>query len=368
MNATGPPVNANAALAKRRRGNQKLAIVEYQLVPFLSNVTGSIFWWAEQKNGSSPKRLKNRRRRDEPQGNHRRESIADFVRSRGHKLIRAGDNFVSRGCPQAQHKRGHCPVTIDVAKQLFHCNDCGIGGTVVDWLAKEKGISVADALRELGGKNDQEPRRKIVCAYDYVDESGKLLSQACRYQPKDFRQRRPDGKGGWIWNLDGVRRVLYRLPELIKAQTVCIPEVEKDCDSLANLGFPATTNPGGALKWRDEYSETLRGKDVVLFRDAGEKGREHDEQRIASLTRKAKSIKQVTLPDGFHDVSDFIESLPTEAAKRAAIEQLIADTPVVPPKESVGQDDSEWATDLSSFTSLDEAKFRRRWKMPHTTD
>ena len=62
-------------------------------------------------------------------------------------------------------------------------------------------------------------------------------------------------------------------------------------------------------------------------------------------------------PDGFHDVTDFIESLPTKEVKRFAIEKLIADTPVEPPAESVGQDDSEWATDLSSFTSLDEAKF-----------
>jgi len=36
-----------------RRGepgrHQKLAIVEYGLFSFLSNVTGGIFWWAEQR-------------------------------------------------------------------------------------------------------------------------------------------------------------------------------------------------------------------------------------------------------------------------------------------------------------------------------
>jgi hypothetical protein len=33
--------------------------------------------------------------------------IADFVRNRGHELKRAGDNFVTGGCPVTQHKSGH---------------------------------------------------------------------------------------------------------------------------------------------------------------------------------------------------------------------------------------------------------------------
>jgi hypothetical protein len=58
-------------------------------------------------------------------------------------------------------------------------------------------------------------KREIVATYDYVDESGHLLFQTLRYVPKDFKQRRPDSQGGWVWDLKGVRRVLYRLPELL---------------------------------------------------------------------------------------------------------------------------------------------------------
>jgi hypothetical protein len=58
-------------------------------------------------------------------------------------------------------------------------------------------------------------RTAEIDAYDYVGEAGELLYQVVRYEPKDFRQRRPDGKGGWISNLDGIQRVLYRLPEVI---------------------------------------------------------------------------------------------------------------------------------------------------------
>ena len=128
-----------------------------------------------------------------------------------------------------------------------------------------------------------------------------MIFQCVRFKPKDFWQRRPDGKGGWINNLQGVRRVLYRLPEVIAASTVCVAEGEKDCDNLAKLGFVATTNPLGAGKWRDEYSETLRGKDVIVFGDVGDndgQGEKHTEHVIESLTGKAKSIKHVALPDG----------------------------------------------------------------------
>ncbi len=58
---------------------------------------------------------------------------------------------------------------------------------------------------------------RIVATYRYTDESGNLLFQVVRNEPKDFRQHRPNGNGGWIWILEGVRRVLYRLPEVITA-------------------------------------------------------------------------------------------------------------------------------------------------------
>lgn len=56
--------------------------------------------------------------------------------------------------------------------------------------------------------------RREVAAYTYTDETGATLFQGVRFEPKGFAQRRPDGAGGWIWNLQGTRRVIYRLREI----------------------------------------------------------------------------------------------------------------------------------------------------------
>ena len=203
-------------------------------------------------------------------------------------------------------------------------HDCKIGGTVIDWVMQEKGCDAAEAMQLLGG--GRNGHREPVNVYDYTDEHGKLLYQVVRFEPKDFRQRKPDGKGGWIYNMHGVERVLYRLPEVIEVQDVCVTEREKDADNLAKLGFVSTTNCGGKKQWRDDYSETLRGKNVVIFGDNDKGGREHVEQVIASLTGIARSIKRVKLPEGFKDVSDYIAAQPKGAAKNA-ITKLIQETP-----------------------------------------
>jgi 5S rRNA maturation endonuclease (ribonuclease M5) len=149
-------------------------------------------------------------------------------------------------------------------------------------------------LSELFSDKGTAPR--IVAEYPYTDENGNLLYQVVRFEPKSFRQRRPDGIGGWEWNLNGTRRVLYRLPEVLAAKSVLVCEGEKDCETAQALGLVATCNPGGAGKWREEYSESLRGKRVVVIADADEPGRKHAQQVAASLSGKATSVKVLEFP------------------------------------------------------------------------
>ena len=163
--------------------------------------------------------------------------------------------------------------------------------------------------------NGNGPNGSVITdTYDYTDADGKLLYQVVRYDPKDFKQRRPDGKGDWIWNLNGIKPVLYHLPDVIRAiaegHTIYIVEGEKDADNLIKLKLASTTNSGGAEKWKPEYSVIMTDASVVLIPDNDAAGQRHAAKVADSLHGKTKSIKIVELPDkdGYHvkDVSDWL--------------------------------------------------------------
>src|SRR5262245_3843677 len=103
----------------------------------------------------------------------------------------------------------HPSFSADLDKGVWYDHARNEGGGIKEFKAR---------LGLNGTGQHQSPR--IVATYDYRDESGTLLFQVVRYEPKDFRSRRPDGTGGWVWNLNGVRRILYRLPEILNVETV----------------------------------------------------------------------------------------------------------------------------------------------------
>ncbi|MBU0456505.1 MAG: hypothetical protein KKA99_07010, partial [Gammaproteobacteria bacterium] len=197
------------------------------------------------------------------------------------------------------HDDFHPSLSIDLKTGLFHCFGCAKEGSVFDFYMAKHGKDFKEAMNALAGFTGflSKPQRRIVKTYNYKDESGNLLYQAVRYEPKDFTQRRPDGKGGWIWNLEGVRRIPYNLPDVIKAQEVFIVEGEKDADNLNAIDLIATTCPGGANKWRKEYNEYFKGKKVVVIPDNDEPGRKHALDVANNLKKVAKSVKVVELPD-----------------------------------------------------------------------
>jgi putative DNA primase/helicase len=171
-----------------------------------------------------------------------------------------------------------------------------------------------------------QPRGAIVAEYSYYDASGRLAYQTVRFKPKDFTQRRPNGKGGWTYNLQNVTRILYHLPELLKNRNVLvfIVEGEKDADNLARLGFLATTNVGGAGNWQTSCNRYLRGRHVVLLPDNDEAGREHAKKVIASLTGTAASIRTIELdvPEK-GDVSDWLAAGGTPEQLESLIPPLL---------------------------------------------
>jgi hypothetical protein len=140
--------------------------------------------------------------------------------------------------------------------------------------------------------------RREIAAYDYRDEAGELLYQVVRYEPKTFRQRRPDGNSGWVPTIRDVRQVPYRLPELLAAAQslpVFIVEGEKDVETLRSRDFVATCNSGGAKNWTATHAEHLRGRDVILVPDNDDVGREHMRLVAQSLEGIARSVRLLDL-------------------------------------------------------------------------
>jgi hypothetical protein len=235
-------------------------------------------------------------------------------------------------------RAGPCPVcggtdrfSINTEKQLWNCRGCGKGGDVIDLVQHIDGSDFTAACTMLAGERPQakpngngkdhaaaEPEKIAIAKFRYDDEAGNLLFAVTRaeYQNADgsfvtkdgkrkktFHQRRPDPDrpGKWVWNVDGVPIVPYRLPELIEAvgngHFVVIVEGEAKVDLLRSWNVPATCNAGGAGKWKPEHSAFLQGADVVILPDNDQPGRKHRDVVGASLQGIAASIRVLDLPN-----------------------------------------------------------------------
>jgi 5S rRNA maturation endonuclease (ribonuclease M5) len=239
----------------------------------------------------------------------------------------------------------HCPVHDDHNPSLeLKDGDkgvvmiCRVGcnqDRVVDLVCTQAGITRADLFYEPQCTQDA---LHIVETYDYVDAQGTLRFQSVRSEPKAFRQRRPDGYGGWLWNLDNVELVLYRLSEVLEAvkagRTIYIPEGEKDVETLRTLGLTGTCNAMGAGKWRDAYNVALQGAHVVLLPDNDTPGRNHAQQVAQALYGVAASIKLLELsglPEK-GDVSDWVAAGGTREQLEARVTATPTWTPSAPAK------------------------------------
>ena len=152
----------------------------------------------------------------------------------------------------------------------------------------------------------EKVKGEIEKIYSYTNALGREVFQVVRYKPKDFRQRHKDQDGEWKWDMKGVERVMYNLPNVINSKNVVITAGEKDADNLIKEGYVATTNVGGEKNWLDAYADTFVGKDVIICGDNDETGREYVQEVFDSISGKAKTVKVVNLPENIKDVSDFI--------------------------------------------------------------
>jgi hypothetical protein len=221
-------------------------------------------------------------------------------------FCRAGTAYKAR-CPSRKHKNGdqHPSLSIDRTADgtiLLYCHHC----RDVDPILEALGLRKRDLFPISAPYRDQG---QIVGVFDYRSATGSLLYQSVRFEKpasghskpgKTFRQRKPDGSGGWAWTTKDVTLVPYNLPALIEADPsvpVLVLEGEGKVNAATTAGFLATCNVAGAGKWRDSYSEVLRGRHCIVLPDNDEAGKKHATEVVASLKGKAASVSILHLPD-----------------------------------------------------------------------
>jgi putative DNA primase/helicase len=232
-------------------------------------------------------------------------------------------------CPAHDDRNPSLSITNGDKGVLVCCH----AGCTTDDVVAALGLTMADLFDETRSNGRQA--RQVQDTYDYTDEAGNLLFQTVRYVPKDFRQRRPDGRGDWLWNLVGARRVLYRLPDVIAAvaagDQVWVVEGEKDVDALVAAGAVATCNPMGAdsgtgNKWLPEHTATLAGADVVVVADRDAQGRRHARYVASQLEQAGCTVHVAEAAEG------------KDASTHLAVGLGIADFVLLDPDEP-GDDD-----------------------------
>lgn len=280
--------------------------------------------------------------------------VERYIRVRLPNMKKSGGQY--RGpCPIHGGERDSFAINSETGQWFCH-SVCNRGGDTVGLHMEIKLVDFVTAKAEVFsiiGRVDSPynapPTRRatkalpvplgpVVARYDYTNETGELLYQVTRHRdPKEFKQRRPDGRGGFIPNLEGVRPVPFNLVALMASEKVVICEGEKDCLNVeAKLGWTATTNSGGATHFRPELVPYFAGKHVVILPDNDDKGRKHGETVAGLVSPVAASVRVVNLPGLAEkgDVSDWLAAGGTEAELRALVRATPEWVPTTPEPEA----------------------------------
>ncbi len=246
-----------------------------------------------------------------------------------------GDDYLALCPAHDDHKPSLSIKEGEDQRVLLHCR----AGCKTTSVVAALGLTMRDLFA--APSNSKVP----VATYSYTDANGDEVFQKLRYHPKKFRQRRRHPDGSWVWGLtagwyekvgedwrpikgahdktkqphgtaiwmDSVPKLLYNLPAVAAAVTaktkILFVEGEKDVETLRELGYTATTNPGGAgEKWCDEYGNQLRNADVILIPDNDDPGRKHGKEYAENLLNCACDVKSLDLPNEFKDISDWIKA------------------------------------------------------------
>lgn len=186
---------------------------------------------------------------------------------------------------------------------------------------------------EKGHDEDKWKKSRVAAVYDYKDESGVTLYQQWRYEPKRFFPHRVEG-GKPKPGLGDVRRVVYRIPELLQhkaSSVVFVAEGERKADLLWSWGLPATCNVSGVgMGWLPEYSlwlvDHFPKAGFVVLPDNDPPGRRHAAAVLGSLLlHGAHGVACLQIPNlpEKGDVVDFAD----QGGTKEKLLEILAETP-----------------------------------------
>jgi hypothetical protein len=247
-----------------------------------------------------------------------------------------GNRFDAR-CPCHEDTRASLSLRQDGNTLLVFChagcNTKDIFAALRRLQAAEGGGTPRTSSTARSSRRDLGP---IEHMYGYVNAEGVLLYCKVRYPQKEFRIGRPDpgDPDRLLWSLKGIHPVLYNLPEVREAiaeeRPIFLVEGEKDADTLTGLGYVATCNCDGAGKWRDSYTEALRGAHVVILPDYDTPGLAHAQAVTKALLPVAATVTMLaTIHTSVEhsDVSDWFAAGHTAEE----LEAILDATPPIPP-------------------------------------
>jgi hypothetical protein len=173
---------------------------------------------------------------------------------------------------------------------------------------KRKFERTLDAVAYLSQKMFGE-RRKHDQFWPYTDQNGKILGIVLRWnipEPpyKQIRQIRKTSDGKWELGGMASPRPLLNLPEVMKSPEVHVFEGEKAVDAAVRLGLVATSPSQGAQSPHLTDWSVLDGKNVTIYPDNDEPGRNFVKDVLRLLRLNAPKAK--TRVHDFRDIWDAI--------------------------------------------------------------
>jgi hypothetical protein len=258
----------------------------------------------------------------------RAHPIADYLSKIGHPVSKSGSHMVAC-CPFHDDKTPSMSVNLD--KQVWFCHAGGFGGSVIDIVCRQQGLSVKDAIKMLADEagivdETADGNPHTVATYTYRDQHGRPVMKVDRIEQngkKKFAQYIEDENGNRKNGISGVQRVLYRMEKWAGREEVALAEGEKCVHALERLGWDATCNPAGASSWLDAYSCYLTNKHVDIWADNDASGEKWVQSVLKSLEGKVASLRVLRVPDIYGDVADMIDAQGDDMASETIINMLV---------------------------------------------